>query len=188
MQSWRWALIILATIILALPADVLADSWQVFNESAGIGGRVVNCFASFKTVMAIGTDQGVSIYSGNTGTWSVVALPDQVASMPVKDIAFDEHGHLWLATANGLACIQEKKIFVFDANHNLPTFDIDRIQISDDRIYIGCFGGHVAQAYVPQTGTTVFQPVNYTDNTEGDSLKIRSVGVSGCHPLYCLCN
>ncbi|KAF1082695.1 MAG: hypothetical protein GQF41_1416 [Candidatus Rifleibacterium amylolyticum] len=179
MQSWRQGLLILVAIVFLLPAAVLADSWQVFNEPSGIGGRVVNCFASFKTVMAVGTDQGVSIYSGNTGTWSVVALPDQVATMPVKDIAFDEYGHLWLATANGLACIQEKKIFVFDTNHNLPTFDIDRIQITKDRIYIGCFGGYVAQAYIPQTGTTVFTPVNYTDTSEGDSLKIRSVGVSG---------
>jgi len=109
MQSWRWALFILVAIAVLLPTGVLADSWQVFNESSGIGGRVVNCFASFKTLMAVGTDQGVSIYSGNTGTWSVVALPDQVATMPVKDIAFDEYGHLWLATANGLACIQERK-------------------------------------------------------------------------------
>lgn len=179
MKSCQPLLILVIGVLLLLPAVVLAESWQVFTEASGINGRVINCFASFKTVMAVGTDQGVSIYSGNTGTWSAVALPDQVATMPVKDIAFDEYGHLWLATANGLVSIQEEKITVYNSHHNLPTIDIDRIQISKDRIYVGCFGGYVAQAYIPQTGTTVFSAVNYTDTIEGDKLKIRSVGISG---------
>ncbi|PKL48181.1 MAG: hypothetical protein CVV42_10385 [Candidatus Riflebacteria bacterium HGW-Riflebacteria-2] len=179
MQSWWRGLLILVTIILALPPGAQASSWQVFNEASGINGRVINCFASFKTVMAVGTDKGVSIYSGNTGTWSAVALPDQVASMPIKDIAFDEHGHLWLATANGLVSIQGQKVSIYGARQNLPTIDIDRVQTHENRLYIGCFGGYVAQAYVPQSGSTAFTPVNYSNFAEEDRLKIKSVGVSG---------
>ncbi len=178
-KSWYWLLIAAIAALLLLPAAGHASTWQVFNEATGLCGKVVNCFAAFKTVMAVGTDRGVSIYSGNTGAWSTLALPDQVASMPVKDIAFDEHGNLWLATANGLVSIQEERITIYDSRQGLPTIDVDRIQICENRIYIGCFGGYVAQAYIPQSGTTAFTPVNYTNDREGGSLKIKSVGVSG---------
>ncbi|MBU1106492.1 MAG: hypothetical protein KKB51_07505 [Candidatus Riflebacteria bacterium] len=177
-KALRCAIAVLMLLIL-LPASLAAASWQVFSETAGIVGRVVNCFASFKTVMAVGTDQGVSIYSGDTGTWSALALPEQIASAPVKDIAFDENGHMWLATAGGLVSIQGKDITIYDSSHNLPTIDIDRVQIKDNQIFIGCFGGYVARANIPQSGTTRFTPVNYQDGPDAGGFKIRSVGISG---------
>lgn len=164
-------------LMLTMPVD--ASTWQVFNESSGLCGRIVNCYASFKTVMAVGTDQGVSIYSGDTGSWSTLKLPDEVASTPVKDIAFDEHGHLWLATGRGLVNVQEKTVNVYDASHKIPTVDIDRVQVNGEHIFIGCFGGYVARAFVPQTGFTSFVPVNYDDGPDAGGFKIKSVGVSG---------
>ena len=166
-------------LTLFLPAVTEASTWQVFNESNGLCGKIVNCYASFKTVMAVGTDQGASIYSGETGSWATLKLPDEVASTPVKDIAFDRYGHIWLATGRGLVSVQGKNIYIHDAGNQIPTIDIDRVQIKDEHIFIGCFGGYVARAVLPATGMASFVPVNYDAGPDAGGFKIKSVGISG---------
>lgn len=166
-------------IVLLLPLSLHGSTWQVFNKTSGLCGNIANCYGSFKSLMAVGTDQGVSLYDGNNGTWTTLKLPDEVASTPIKDLAFDPMGHLWLATNRGLVSVQGKNIFIHDAKHMLPTIDVDRIQITKNQIFIGCFGGYVARAFLPQKGYASFTPVNYLTGPDAGGMKIRSVGVSG---------
>ncbi|MDN5280010.1 MAG: hypothetical protein PWR01_3975 [Clostridiales bacterium] len=156
-----------------------ADSWQVYTSGNGLSDNNVHCFAAMKTLMAVGNNSGVDIYDGETSSWQQLKLPDEIASNPVKDIAFDENGHLWAASARGLAHIQGEQLYYYGVEQGLPTVDIDRIQIRKNKIFAGCFGGYVCQAEIPQTGRTSFVPVNYQAHEIDNGLKIRSVGISG---------
>jgi len=175
----KYKTILLLLLIAFNPVCLKGSTWQVFNQASGLCGNIVHCYGSFKSTMAVGTDQGVSLYDGNNGSWTTLRLPDEVASTPIKDLAFDSMGHLWLATNRGLITVQGKNIFIHDSTHMLPTVDIDRIQITQNQIYVGCFGGYVARAYLPQTGFATFSPVNYLTGPDAGGMKIKSVGVSG---------
>lgn len=169
--------VLLLFISLCIPA--IADTWQVFTQSNGLSDNTVNCFAAMKTFMAVGTNAGADIYNGETTSWHALKLPDEVASNPIKDIAFDRNGHLWAASARGLVHIQGSDIYLYNTEHGLPTVDVDRIQIRENKIFAGCFGGYVCVADVPLNGRTAFVPVNYRSTDINESFKMRSVGISG---------
>lgn len=173
----RAALLLLLSLFLSQTA--LADTWQVFNKASGLGDNCVNCFSALKSYMAVGTNTGASIYNGETATWQPLKLPDEIASNPIKDIAFDDYGHIWAASSRGLVSVQGKHVTVYGVEDGLPTVDIDRIQIYKNKIYAGCFGGYVSYAEVPQTGKTSFLPVNYKTEDMNDGFKFKSVGISG---------
>ncbi|HMM59182.1 MAG TPA: hypothetical protein PKC25_03525 [Candidatus Rifleibacterium sp.] len=155
-----------------------ASTWQVVTENTGLGGRSANCVAPFGKFLAVGTDKGVSIYNGDSCTWQPLPLPEEIASISVVDIAADESGGLWLATNRGLINVQGKQTYIYGPESNLPTLDINRIQIEENRIYAGCFGGYIVSAFIPQGGMAKFSPVNYQTDPDSATLKIRSVGVS----------
>ncbi len=166
----------LITLLFSMKAE--ASTWQVVTENTGLGGRSANCVAAFGKFLAVGTDEGVSIYDGDSCTWQPLPLPEEIASISVVDIAADESGSLWLATNKGLINVQGKRTYVYGSESNLPTLDINRIQIQENRIYAGCFGGYIVSAFIPQGGMAKFSPVNYQTDPDSDTLKIRSVGVS----------
>jgi len=167
-------------IFISLFFTVIAEgsTWQVVSENTGLGGRSANCVAAFGKFLAVGTDMGVSIYNGDSCTWRLLPLPEEIASISVVDIAADETGGLWLATNKGLVNVQGERIYVYGPESNLPTLDINRVQIQENRIYVGCFGGYIVSAFIPQSGMAKFSPVNYQVEPESATLKIRSVGVS----------
>ncbi|MDD3146497.1 MAG: hypothetical protein PHD82_04265 [Candidatus Riflebacteria bacterium] len=169
-------LAVLSLLTLSVRAD--CTTWQVVTEGSGLCGRSVNCFAVYKNTMAVGTENGVSVYDGNSCTWATLKLPDEIASLSVCDMAIDEHGHYWLATNQGLVTVQGTTTYVYDTSHNLPTVDINRVQIQNNQVFAGCFGGYICSAFLPQSGMTKFSPVNYQINPDSGSLKIRSVGIS----------
>ena len=158
--------------------SVVASTWQVVTEAKGLCGRSVNCLAVYKNIMAVGTEQGVSVYNGDTCIWSALKLPEEIASLSVCDMAIDEYGHYWLASNRGLVNVQGEHTYVYDASQNLPTVDINRVQITGQQIFAGCFGGYIASAFIPQSGMTRFSPVNYKTDSDMGAFKIRSVGVS----------
>ncbi|MFZ5952168.1 MAG: hypothetical protein ACOYXC_15795 [Candidatus Rifleibacteriota bacterium] len=165
-------------LLFIIPVSLMADTWQVFTQGQGLADNNVHCFTAMKTYMAVGTNSGASVYNGETSSWQQLKLPDEVASNPVKDIAFDQNGHLWVASARGLVHIQGEDLYLYGVEHGLPTVDVDRIQIQKNKIFAGCFGGYVCQAEIPLTGRTAFLPANYRSEDISDSFKMRSVGVS----------
>lgn len=168
-------LAIFSLLVCTIHAESL--TWQTVTVGSGLCGRSVKCAAVYKNTIAVGTENGVSVYDGNSCTWSTLPLPEQIASITVIDMTIDEYGHYWLATSQGLINVQGTKTFIYDTSQNLPTVDINRVQIHENQIFAGCFGGYVASAFIPQSGMTRFSPVNYQAN-DSDNLKIRSVGIS----------
>jgi ligand-binding sensor domain-containing protein len=169
--------ILLAIVSFIYP--VSADTWQVYTQSNGLSDNNVTCFAAMGAYMAVGTNMGADVYSGETSSWHKLKLPVEIASSPIKDIAFDKNGHIWVASARGLAHAQGKSHHLYGVEDGLPTVDIDRIQISEGKIYAGCFGGYVSHANVPLTGKTSFSPVNYRRTDIDKSFRMKSVGISG---------
>jgi ligand-binding sensor domain-containing protein len=129
--------------------------------------------------MAVGTDQGVAVFDGDSCLWSVLPLPQQIASSEVRDLAFDGNGNLWIATPKGLGFAYGSKCEVMGVGEGLPTVDTERLQVTGHEVFVGCFGGFIARAVVPDIGKTSFTPVNYQAGRREDTLKIRSVGISG---------
>jgi hypothetical protein len=179
MNSIKYCLFLVFVSFSLLPSCALAtDSWQVFTVSSGLTDNHINAFAAFKSVMVVGTNKGATIYDGRTASWQALKLPEKLKNIMIKDLAFDEHGHLWLATSNGLINIQGETTYVYTCDDGLPTIDIDRIQIQKDKIYAGCFGGYVCHGFIPNSGKTAFSPVNYTSSSINRSVKIKSVGIT----------
>ncbi|HOT29158.1 MAG TPA: two-component regulator propeller domain-containing protein [Candidatus Ozemobacteraceae bacterium] len=166
-------------VVLFCPALACASTWQTYTVDSGLPGQRVLSFAVKKNQMAVGTDNGIAVFSGDSCLWTVVPLPDEVASCEVRDLGYDRNGNLWAATARGLINIQSQRVLVYGAGDRLPNVDVQRLQIVGDWIFVGCFGGFVARAAVPSSGKASFVAVNYDANAPDDSLKIRSVGVSG---------
>ena len=156
-------------------SPILAKTWQVFNVASGLPSNRVTSFSYFSKWLAVGTDAGLAMYNGYDCRWEVPALPQEIASSPVKDLAFDEDGGLWVANAIGLLHIVDGSHRVYTTADGLPDADVDRIQMVRGSIIVGCFGGYIAHARLPGGGKTRFNPVNYDD---GINLKISSVGIS----------
>jgi len=154
-------------------------TWQLHNTSNGLPGNNVTSVSVFTNMMAVGTDGGVGIWNGESCQWSTLALPEKIASAAIRDLAFDDDGNLWIGTPQGLAHSQSGSIVVYDVADGLPTVDIERIQIKDSEIYVGCYGGFVAKSIIQKVGKSTFRGVNYNPNNFEDALKIRSIGVTG---------
>ncbi|RLD83379.1 MAG: regulator, partial [Bacteroidetes bacterium] len=58
--------------------------------------------------MWVGTDLGIARYTGNN--WSIRHSRRWLLSDKVRDIAFDKNGTAWVATANGVSAIKNKKM------------------------------------------------------------------------------
>jgi len=170
----RVVLIILLMLVL-FASPMIADTWQVFNVASGLPSNRVTAFSQFDKWLAVGTDAGLAIYNGDDCRWEVPSLPQEIASSPVKDLAFDEDGGLWVANSIGLLHIVDGSHRVYTTADGLPNTDVDRIQMVRGSIIVGCFGGYIAHARLPGGGKTRFNPVNYDD---GINLKISSVGIS----------
>ena len=164
--------------IFIFTASAHSTTWQIFNVTNGLPSNKVTSFSFYSKWLAVGTDSGFAIYNGDDCEWKMPELPNQIASLPVKDLAFDEDGALWIATSNGLFYTQKGHTEIYSTNDGLPNIDIDRIQILRGTIIIGCFGGHIAKAILPSGGKTKFFPVNYIAGFEKENLKLSSVGIS----------
>lgn len=160
--------------ILACPS-VLASTWQVFNIASGLPSNKVTSFSHFSKWLAVGTDAGLAIFNGENCAWEIPELQEGIASLSVKDLAFDEDGGLWIANSRGLTHIVDGLARIYSTADGLPNNDVDRIQMVRGSIIVGCFGGYIAHALLPSGGKTTFQPVNFKEDI---NLKISSVGIS----------
>ncbi len=172
---------IIATIVLAffIHYPIFAQSWQVFTVDNGLPSSNVTAFSSNPKYLAAGTNSGIALYDGDSSSWQIPPFPEEIASASVKDLAFDQNGGLWIATSMGVINYYGKRHFVYGKSDGLPNVDADRIQVSKNKVFVGCFGGYVSSAVIPQGGRTSFVPVNYSHFEKNQGLKIRAVGVSG---------
>ncbi|NLI76925.1 MAG: hypothetical protein GX442_10855 [Candidatus Riflebacteria bacterium] len=162
----------------ALPALAGGSCWQVVNQGSGLPSNKTTAFATSGKQMAVGTDVGIGLYDPVTALWAPLPLPDQVASCEIRDLAYDGNHQLWVATPHGIAHVQDGSIEVFGVADGLPNIDVERIQVAGPDLYVGCFGGFICKALIPQNGRTTFTAVNYDPNEREDSLRLRSVGVT----------
>ena len=162
-----------------ISTSVWASAWQVYNQQSGLPGNKATSFAISPKEMAVGTDQGVAVYEGETCLWKILPLPATVASCEIRDLAYDKNGNLWMATPNGLCHRQEDRFEVFDTRDGLPTVDVERLQIVKQEIYVGLFGGFVVKGAVGRNGRTSFSPINYDAQDPLAPKNIKSIGITG---------
>jgi hypothetical protein len=83
---------------------------KVLRPEDGIPSVHVNCIKrSPEGVMWVGTDAGVVRYRSD-GSHSLLFSRRWLLDDKVNDIAFDQHGNAWIATANGVSVIKKKKL------------------------------------------------------------------------------
>lgn len=127
----RIRIAIILSLIIAIFADssIFASTWQVFNIASGLPSNKVTSFSQFSKWLAVGTDAGFAIYNGEDCAWETPELQDGIASLSVKDLAFDEDGGLWVANSTGLVHIVDGLVRIYSTTDGLPNNDVDRIQM-----------------------------------------------------------
>jgi len=157
-----------------------AGSWQIYNTQTGLPGNNVTSFAVTNGKMAIGTDKGAAVYSGDSCSWQVVALPESLARIYVRDIAYDETGSLWMATSGGVVRVSPDSVETMGIQDGLPTIDTERLQIFKQDIFVGTFGGYVLKSVIPDAGKGSFIPLNFFSSFSQDRVaRMNSIGISG---------
>ncbi|MFZ2958140.1 MAG: hypothetical protein WA705_14730 [Candidatus Ozemobacteraceae bacterium] len=178
-MKYRFVAFQLFVFICLFSNGVFADSWKIYNEGSGLPGDKVLSFAVAKDRMVVGTNRGMAIFHGDDCRWRKVPMPVDFEDAEVRDVAFDQNNNLWAATQKGLIFLAGAKSEVFSTKDGLPNCDLERVQIRENQIFVGCFGGLVVRASVPVNGRTSFLAVNFDGNATEDVKKIRSVGISG---------
>ena len=83
---------------------------KVLRPEDGIPSVNINCIErSPKGVMWIGTDAGIVRYKSDS-SHSLLFSRRWLLDDKVNDIAFDQQGNAWIATANGVSVIKRKKM------------------------------------------------------------------------------
>ncbi|MFZ2957060.1 MAG: hypothetical protein WA705_09240 [Candidatus Ozemobacteraceae bacterium] len=164
-------------LFLVFTPILFGASMQIFTTKDGLPENNVTSFAACENKLAVGTDNGVAIYDGKTCLWVPLILPDEIASCPIMDVAFDSGGNLWIASKKGLGQYQPeiKSVQTYDVSDGLPNMDVERLQVFENEVAVGCFGGFIVKALLPaQGGKTRFFPVNYSSQKS-----LMSVGITG---------
>lgn len=177
-SGWLHRIVLILLVCSWFPGLCHGSSWQLIDRSTGLPGDQVFAFSVFQNRMAVGTEMGAAIYSSDDYTWKAVRLPEQVASVPVRDLAFDANGNLWGATPRGVFHVQGDRCEVFGVEDGLPTVDAERLQVKGPNLFVGSFGGFVSRAQIPDNGRVSFTPVNY-DRKSGENPHLKAIGISG---------
>jgi ligand-binding sensor domain-containing protein len=171
--------VLLGFLVLMVSPTFAGGSWRIFDQSSGLPGDNVLAFAAAEGKMAVGTENGVGLYDGASGIWSKLVIPGVLATTTVRDLVFDQHGNLWCSTPGGLVCFQKKSVEVYGIADGLPTIDTERLQIRENDLFVGLFGGLICRADSPEQGRTSFDPVNFSRLRSGESLEIQTIGITG---------
>lgn len=174
-QRIKIATILSLIIAIFACSSIFASTWQVFNVASGLPSSNVTSFSHYSKWLAVGTDAGLAIYNGEDSRWEMPLLQEGIASLSVKDLAFDEDGGLWVANSRGLIRIFDGIARIYSVADGLPNNDVDRIQMLRGSIVVGCFGGYIAHAALSAGNKITFHPVNFEEDI---NLKISSVGIS----------
>lgn len=165
----------------------VGQTWMTWNTRSGLPSNNLTCLAIIKGKMAVGSDKGIGIFCENYSGWFNLAnYNEKLTDLAVRSIDFDDYGTLWAATPNGLFAIdlekfpeQKPEVRVFDVQNGLSTIDVEVVQVCENKIYVGCFGGWLfASEISPGSGVSSFSPVNSQNLGREDSNKFLSVGIT----------
>ena len=183
------AIRIYCVVILAMlfvTSGLLAgQTWMTWNIRSGLPSNNLSCLAINKGMMAVGSDQGIGLYLENyTGWFSLANYHEQLAGLAVRSLDFDDYNTLWAATPSGLFAIDLEhfpdsapRLRRYDHEHGLSTIDVEVVQVVDNKIYVGCYGGWLfSSAISPGSNISSFLPVNRA--AFGDVNKFMSVGIT----------
>jgi|GEM_PF-1071560 len=183
------AIRIYCVVILAMlfvTSGLLAgQTWMTWNIRSGLPSNNLSCLAINKGMMAVGSDQGIGLYLENyTGWFSLANYHEQLAGLAVRSLDFDDYNTLWAATPSGLFAIELEhfpdsapRLRRYDHEHGLSTIDVEVVQVVDNKIYVGCYGGWLfSSAISPGSSITSFVPVNRA--AVEDLNKFMSVGIT----------
>ena len=185
-KSTRILFLLFVAVIACMPSYA-GQTWLTWNEYAGLPGNNLSCLAIKKGMMVVGSDKGIGIFCDDYTSWFKLAdYCEILRDVPIKAMDFDDHGVLWAATPLGAVSIdlndfpeRTPQASFFNTAHGLPTVDVESLQIHENKLYIGCFGGWLASAEIqPGGGTSAFRLENNRSGVPGDSNKIMSVGIS----------
>jgi hypothetical protein len=80
------------------------DEWTLLTGSEGLPFNDFTCMAAGRTGVWFGTTNGAIRYSD--GTWEFRQGRRWLLDNHVRDIAIDDNGNAWIATAKGVSCIE----------------------------------------------------------------------------------
>ena len=189
------AVILFCTLLIFFSANVApaGQTWMTWNTRSGLPSNNLTCLAIVKGKMAVGSDKGIGIFCENYSGWFNLAdYNEKLTDLAVRSIDFDDYGTLWAATPNGLFAIdlekfpeQTPEIRVFDTQNGLSTIDVEVVQVHENKIYVGCFGGWLfASPISPGSTVSAFSPVNSQNLANDDANKFLSVGITALAMNY----
>lgn len=188
MKNKIYSILSLLTVIVlflgAWPAEG-GQTWMTWNIRSGLPSNNLSCLAINKGVMAVGSDKGIGLYLENYSGWfNLASHHEQLKDLAVRSIDFDDYGTLWAATPSGLFAIDlehfpesDPVVRRYDHEHGLSTIDVEVVQVCNNKIYVGCYGGWLFYAAIsPGSHITAFLPVDRASS--GDVNKFMSVGIT----------
>lgn len=172
-------------LLFAARVYAAGQTWMTWNIRSGLPSNNLSCLAINKGMMAVGSDQGIGLYLENyTGWFSLANYHEQLAGLAVRSLDFDDYNTLWAATPSGLFAIDLEhfpdstpRLRRYDHEHGLSTIDVEVVQVVDNKIYVGCYGGWLfSSAISPGSSISSFVPVNRA--AVEDLNKFMSVGIT----------
>jgi hypothetical protein len=176
--------VVFAMLIFAWPAYA-GQTWMTWNTRSGLPSNNLSCLAINKGMMAVGSDKGIGLYVENYSGWfNLASYHEQLTDLAVRSLDFDDYNTLWAATPSGLFAIDLEhfpdsapKVRRYDHEQGLSTIDVEVVQVVDNKIYVGCFGGWLFYAAIsPGSNISSFLPVDRAGGE--DSNKFMSVGIT----------
>ncbi|MEW6708361.1 MAG: hypothetical protein AB1403_00935 [Candidatus Riflebacteria bacterium] len=185
----RFFLSILAIFLLTTfsVAAKSGETWLNINVKSGLPSNNLTCMAITEGKMAVGSDKGIGLFLENDTRWhNLNQYAEELGNLAIRSIDFDSYGNIWAATPNGIFSIEIEKfpeeppiINNYNTENGLSTIDTEVLQIVDDNLYVGCFGGWLFKANIFQKAVGImFTPVNSGGMGYDDEHKIMSVGIT----------
>ncbi len=173
--------------IVDLPGFAVGQTWLTWNTRSGLPGNNLSSLAIMKGRMAVGCDKGIGLFCENYTSWfNLAAYNDKLTDIPVRALDFDAYGTLWAATPNGLFAVDLEKfpeeapaVRIYNGENGLASIDVEVVQVYENKVYVGCFGGWLYAAELSPGGfLSSFVPINSQNLGVEDANKFLSVGVT----------
>lgn len=163
------------------------ETWLNINTKAGLPSNNLTCLAITDGKMAVGSDKGIGLFHEDSLVWyNLGNYAEEIKDIAVRSIDFDDYGNIWAATPNGIFCVElenfpeeEPRVNYFGTENGLSTVDTEVLQIVDNTLYVGCFGGWLYKTNIFQKAVgIIFSPVNSGGMGREDEHRIMSVGIT----------
>lgn len=181
---------VLLFLLLLCSSVAHGQTWLTWNTGSGFPSNQVTDMAITEGFTAVSTTEGIAIYVYEHAQWYDTGdYSDKLQGLSVRAIDFDENKTLWAATGRGLYGINingfpSSKIEVrrYGSRQGLQTKDIEAVQVHDNEVYAGTFGGWIFRGSLQSDSTiSFFQPVK--SGSQPQKLPIHSISSVGVSAL-----